>query len=384
MIYKRIKMNTNIRSKFMLILIVFSISILNNCGKKGPLKLDPEIFPSKLNTLSVVQVGNDLKLSWKFPKFLNDNKTIMDISQIKKVYFYYTDQPIALEKTRRDNENSVGVDLSPRLNISSSGFLKKGRLLKKVDAQQLESRNMEHFFVFKDISGKFLNRTIYIAFYYKYKKLSSEISNIRKIKIMSPVNPVKDLSILNENKVIKLKWKKADSYKKGKKSPVISGFNIFRKIEKDESEGALSFTKLNRDIVLKKYYEDSDTGISGKYYYYVSAVVSNLNISKRSNIADVSIKDVFPPEIPDNILIFKSSKGLMISWRKVKDKDFSHFKLYRKAAGESEFKILEIRLVENKYLDEKVKRGKKYNYYLTSVDNNGNESDNSKTSSELF
>ena len=377
-------MKTKIRSKTMLMLMIFSISIFSNCGKKGPLKLDPEVFPSGLNTLNVVQIGNDLTFSWKFPKFLNDNKTIVDISQIRKIYFYYTDRPLVINKTKEENKVSGSGDQSSDINVPSSIFLKKGRLLKKIDTNQLESNNMEYFFVFKDIPGKFLNKTLFIAVNYKYKKLSSEISNIREIKIMSPVNPVKDLSVINENKVIKLKWTKTNSGKKAKKSPVISGFNIFRKVEQEGSEGKVSFTKINRDIVLKEYYEDSDTGVSGKYYYYVSAMASNLNISEKSNIANVNIKDIFPPEIPENILIFKSSKGLMLSWRKVKDKDLSHYKLYRKADGETEFKILETKLVENKYLDDKVKSGVKYSYYITTVDNNGNESDNSKTSSESF
>ena len=74
----------------------------------------------------------------------------------------------------------------------------------------------------------------------------------------------------------------------------------------------------------------------------------------------------------------------MISWGKVSDKDLSHYKIYRKSADETDFKVLNTKIVENKFMDNKVESGKNYTYYITSVDNNGNESDNSNSSSEIF
>ncbi len=363
-------MNTKIISKISLILLIFSFIILNSCGKRGPLKLDPQVFPAKVKDLSVVQSGDNLKFQWKFPEFLKDNKTLLDISRIKKIYFYYSE---------RDIFSSSGKKVNTSVN-----FIKRGRLLKKTEIQKILINNGEYYFIFPDISGKFLNKKIFTALFYNYNKLSSALSEIKEIKIMLPVKPVQDLSLINENKVIKLKWAKPVTNTKKKKSPEIAGFNIFRKIDVSEGEKDISFVKLNKDIVLKEYFEDKDTGQSGKYSYYVSAIVTDSNISEKSNTVTVSIKDIYPPEIPQNILIFKSSNGLMLSWKKVNDKDLSHYKIYRKSGTEADFKVINNKIVENKFMDDKVDKGKIYTYYITSVDNNGNESDNSKSSSESF
>ncbi|MCK5187407.1 MAG: hypothetical protein KAR43_09785 [Deltaproteobacteria bacterium] len=46
--------------------------------------------------------------------------------------------------------------------------------------------------------------------------------------------------------------------------------------------------------------------------------------------------------------------------------------------------VLNTKIIENKIMDDKVDKGVNYSYYITSVDNNGNESDNSESQSELF
>ncbi len=361
-------MKTLIRSEILLISLISSFLFFNSCGKKGPLKLDPILVPSKPGNFKVVQVGKNLRFSWKFPEFLKDGKTHLDISRIKKVFFYYSERSPYSDKTKR--------------SISSDIFIKRGHLLKKTSIEQVHHNVDGYSFLFPGISGKLLNKKIFTAIYYKYNRTSSKISDIREIKIMLPIPPIRDLSITNEKKVIKLKWTISLQNKKHKK-PVISGFNIFRKIKKNDEDNS-SFKKINKEIVLKKYFNDSDTGYSGQYNYYVSVISTDMNISERSNMVSINIKDIFPPEVPANVLIFKSSEGLMLSWRESKDKDFSHYKIYRKKEGETDFILLNSKIKSNQFIDKTVKKGKNFSYYITSVDNNGNESEDSEVSSEQF
>jgi len=372
------------RRKLILIPISFLFIYLINCGKKGPLQLDPEIFPSQLNKMKIVQEGDDLKFSWSFPEFLKDNKTPLDISQVSSINFYYieringsgTDESTA---KKRDKIKSKADDRE-----SISAFSRKKRLMRKIDFDQLKPDNGNYHYSLSGISDKFLNKALDIAVNYKYKRLTSDFSGISTIKILFPVSPVTDLGVSNENKVIKLKWSRISQDKSSKNAPPISGYNVFRMIESAETGEKTSFSKLNKDIVLNEYYEDSDSGVNGNYNYYVTAVITPLNFSKQSNMVSVKVSDVFPPEIPQNILIFKSEEGLMISWKKVNDQDLSHYRVYRKPEGESNFSILEPLIKENKFLDTKVKKGETYSYVITSVDNNGNESDNSTTATEQF
>jgi len=74
----------------------------------------------------------------------------------------------------------------------------------------------------------------------------------------------------------------------------------------------------------------------------------------------------------------------MLSWKNVNDKDLSHYKIYRREDSNTEFAIIGSEVKENRYLDKTVKKGKNYFYYITAVDNNGNESDESNKRSEQF
>lgn len=98
----------------------------------------------------------------------------------------------------------------------------------------------------------------------------------------------------------------------------------------------------------------------------------------------MNIKDIFPPEIPGNLHLFKSKDGFMLSWKEVKDKDLSHYKIYRKDGKTQSFTLLADEVKDNRFLDKSVKKGAKYIYVITSVDNNGNESDNSVEGTDQF
>ncbi len=372
----------NTGKQILTVLITILFFILINCGKKGPLKLNPEVQPGKPVETKIVQEGDDLLFSWKFPKFLKDNKTDFNSSSIKKVYIYYSDKPLPENTSVESNTKTKGGVADK--TFSSSLFIKKSKLLSKIDPQQIRSDNGVYYFSYPNISKKFLNKDIYFGIRYKYLKTNSDLSDIKNIRIMLPIEPVTNLVLLNENKVIKLNWSSSSKKAKGKKSPVITGFNVFRKIELKDEEKVPAFTKINTDKVLKEYYEDSDTGISGIYNYYVSVSASSSNFSKPSNIVKVTIKDIFPPSVPQNLHIFKSKDGLMLSWKKVNDKDLSKYKIYRREESSADFSLLNSEVKDNRFLDNTVKKGVNYFYYITSVDNNGNESDNSEERSEQF
>ncbi len=371
-------------SKLYIVSIITLLFVLNNCGKKGPLKLEPEVMPGKLMEMKILQEGDDLMFSWKFPDFLKDNKTPLVFSSIKKIYIYYSDKPVDIISTIDKDIDIQRKKGRSGPKFSSPLFLKKSRLLNKLDFQNLQSDKGIYKFSYKKISNKFLNKKIYFATRYKYQKLTSDLSEIKEIKIMEPAEPVTDLSISNEKKVIKLNWTVKSKKTKNNISPVISGFNVFRMINSEGHVANPDFKKINSEKVLKEYYEDSDTGISGKYSYYISVLVTDSNISKPSNIVSITIKDIFPPAIPLNLHIFKSKDGLMLSWKNVNDKDLSHYKIYRRDDSNTEFSIVGTEVKENRYLDKTVNKGKNYYYYITSVDNNGNESDESEKRSEHF
>jgi fibronectin type 3 domain-containing protein len=196
---------------------------------------------------------------------------------------------------------------------------------------------------------------------------------------MIPIQPIKDLTQTKENKIIKLKWSKPTLNISKKPVAYIRGYKIYRKVP-----GKKAFDVLNQEDVLQEYYEDSDTGLDGDYSYYVTSIYSQDIQSDPSNTVSVAVKDVFPPDPPANLVAFKAEDSIFLTWESVKDRDFSFYRIFRRSTPRGEFKLFVEKVTNNYFKDKNVKRGILYSYYVTAVDNKGNESKNSNTVKEEF
>jgi hypothetical protein len=234
-----------------------------------------------------------------------------------------------------------------------------------------------------------------------YWKKKSPMSKIAMIQTMTPIKPATDLNISKENKLLKLKWNRPLADASGAPSSAITGYKIYKKIVPEPEENTNNnsdsttanedtaapepqFVQLNKENILKEYYEDTDTGTNGDYYYYVSTVMTPEIESAASEEAMIKITDIYPPEIPANLTTFKAGDHLFITWREVQDKDFSYYRLYRRSDSESEFKLLADQITANQFKDKSVTSGETYYYSITSVDLKGNESEYSPVVSEQF
>jgi hypothetical protein len=374
----------NKQSSIFLLMIIF----LFGCGKKGPLRLEPELIPKAAGKLKLSQIGNNLKLEWDFPQFFADKKrTELEIEKINRIYIYYSDKEILGGK-----------------------FRKKSTLLKKLKMEDLtqsppplttapskpgmrETKNLSYFinipFKLKELD----NKQHFFGIQYFYQKKRSPMSEIVFIFSRVPVKPVTDLKLNHENKVIKLTWVKPLLDEAGKSITDIAGYNIYRKIEPEkavEAEvnvGTIEkevFSKVNRTNVLIEYYEDMDTGINGNYSYYVSVVISNQIESVPSKTVSIKVTDIFPPEIPANLVCFKAQDHLFLTWKPVMDKDFSHYRVYRRLPADKEFQLAADKVTSTSYKDKDLKAGNTYLYVVTSVDTKGNESEYSNEVKEQF
>jgi hypothetical protein len=374
------------RSSIYLLVIIF----LFGCGKKGPLRLEPELIPKAAEKLKVFQIGDNLKLEWDFPQVLADkNRTELEIAKIDKIYIFYSNK-----------------------EIPGGKFRKKSTLLKKLKLEDLtqspplltttpvrpgmaEIKNLSYFinipFKLKELD----NKKHFFGIQYYYQKKRSPMSEIVYIFSRAPVKPVTDLKLNHENKVIKLTWAKPLLDEAGKSVADIAGYNIYRKIEPEktgEVEAEVNigtikeefFNKINRSNILIEYYEDRDTGISGNYSYYVSAVISNQIESAFSETVSIKLTDIFPPEIPANLVCFKAQDHLFLTWKPVTDTDFSHYRVYRRSRADNEFQLAADKVTATSYKDKDLETGRTYFYVVTSVDTKGNESEYSNEVKEQF
>lgn len=351
----------NLKQSKILIFTLFILFIIN-CGKKGPLKLEPKKLPTQINISKINQIGKNVEISFSFPAHLSDNKTKLDLNRVNKIYILYLDKEVPSEK-----------------------FGKKSKLLIKLNLKNFQKK--ENLFLIK-IPFKLKNldnKKHYFAIKYTYGKKKSTLSNIKLITTKTPILPISDLKLIKERKLIKLKWSKPKLNLLNKNIKNISGYNIYRKIEEiNNTLNKKNFIKINKDKILYEYFEDIDTGVDGNYFYFVSTIITNNIQSDSSNVVLTKIKDIFPPEIPSNLVSFITKGQIFLTWGQVKDKDLSYYRIYRKLQSDNEFTLIADKITKNSYKDTKIQKRKSYIYTVTSVDTNGNESEQSSIVKETY
>jgi predicted small lipoprotein YifL len=344
--------------------IFLLLMIFSSCGKKGPLVLEPQNPPPAVENFQVRQIGGQIELSWKFPGLLTDKKGPFEITWVSKVYVYHT-------------------ILKPEETLPPDIFIKKAELLAKLKAGEIKglgqnSPSCRFSFKNKDLQEK--NHGF--ALLYFYGRAKSVSSPLQTLKTMITPPPVQDLKVSRQSKIVILNWSKPVIQDKYRSIIPISGYHIYRKI--NSVNGELDFRSINSEPVLNEFFHDLDTGTDGEYEYQVSCRLGERVESALSNAVEVRVQDKFPPDIPNNLVIFTAKDQVFLTWETVSDIDLAFYRVYRKFSEKEDFKLLADAVTDNFFRDKQVAHGKLYIYAISAVDKKANESELSRSVQQLF
>lgn len=367
-------------NKVILILTVVGLMLPTlHCGKRGPLKLHPELLPKPPENLKIFQVGDGIRLQWDFPRYLSgkdaDKKSVeTDTTKVTRIDVFYSEKEILGGKFRRKSKLRNKLTMKD-LTRFEDPFMRL-RMEQLTAAQRKKREKLTFYadipFEIKNLTGK----THFIALRYLYGRKKSRISKVAFTVTHTPVKAVDNLTVTMENKLIRLEWNKPREDKLGAPIPNISGYAVYRKvIPKDPQETAVrQFERINRTKVLKEFYEDRDTGLDGDYHYYVTTIIAGDFLSAPSAPAALSVTDVYPPDVPVNLVVFRASDHMFLTWKPSPDKDLSHYRLYRKDGNRGAFTLTADNITVPQFKDQHIKKGVLYHYQVTAVDKRGNES----------
>ncbi|MGE5340132.1 MAG: fibronectin type III domain-containing protein [Candidatus Omnitrophota bacterium] len=383
-------------------ILVICVSFFSlNCGKKGPLRLEPQLTPPEVTNFTVSQEGSNLNLRWEFPlTFKDKKKTPLDVQNIDRIQICYSDKEI------KDGQFEKKCDVLQKLKFTDVTRITDAKAMNASNASDTDDQAIAYSTTIPFKLKNLENKDHYFAIQYNYRKEKSPLSSVVYIRSLVPVKPVSGLKIIRENKVIKLTWEKPLVDEVGKPVSMISGYNIFKKIVPDGtaapsiekvdqkvdqketkavklnvSEG---YTQINKNPTLIEYFEDSDCGVTGTYSYFVTTAMSNQIESSPSEAISIPFTDTYAPDVPSNLVSFKAADHIFLTWQEVKDTDLSHYRVYRKLSETDDYKLMADKITIPNYKDKDVKPGKTYFYSVTSVDKAGNESNHSSGVSEQF
>lgn len=335
------------------------VCFLVQCGSKGPLQQVPIKNPLPITEFSVEQKGNFIYLQWEFPSNLSDKKTSLEEEKIKYVHIFSSNQ-----------------------EFTSDNYSRKAKFDYKLKLDKL-SRLDNYFKVkFPKKHHELNNKKYYFAIKYKYKQKKSPLSKIIPFDTLLTAKNITGLSLKQEQKVIILNWIKPQENIADEKLHQITGYNIYRSVD-PKSQKNKKFKLINKNKkILSECYHDDETSQEGAYSYYVVTTHGEKIESLPSNLISVTIKNIYPPAPPQNLVCVSFTEGLQLFWEGVKDHDLAFYKIYRKSDKDFEYSVLVKETTKSFFKDTDVKDGTTYFYQVTAFDTAGNESDPSNTARE--
>ena len=166
------------------------------------------------------------------------------------------------------------------------------------------------------------------------------------------------MCIRDRGKTILLEWTRPKENIQGKPLKSLAGYILYRRILTAESKNErMSPRPVTSRPLLGEKYEDPDTSTEGTYEYRVAALLSPGIESSSSEPVTLAMQDTYPPDTPADVVVFRARDHLLINWRIVRERDFSHYRIYRKMDNEEEFTLLVDRVMESRYEDRAIKSG---------------------------
>jgi hypothetical protein len=191
------------------------------------------------------------------------------------------------------------------------------------------------------------------------KKKSSGWSNFVQMTVGPPLSSPKMLDAKNQKDGVGLSW-----IGPGTK------FRVLRAV----GDGPLERVADTE----KPEYLDGSAQFGMKYQYRVLALASDTYMSVVSEPpAEITPKDVFPPEVPTNVTAAAGVNTIEVAWDRNTEADFKGYNVFRSVDG-GPFEKVNADLLETPiFSDSKVEQGKTYRYAVSAVDLLGNASVNS-------
>ena len=142
-----------------------------------------------------------------------------------------------------------------------------------------------------------------------------------------------------------------------------------------KKEGGAYDAPLDAKPTVGPSYRDTSVAPGQAWCYVVRAIAGTepLVESTPSSEACVSVRDVFAPAPPTGVAALAAGGVVDVSWSPSTEPDLAVYRVYRSEGGEAQ-KVAEVPAAETRFRDPTAVVGPTYNYTVTAVDKDGNES----------
>jgi hypothetical protein len=365
---KVVRVNRICFRTFAFCLLPFAL-ILSGCGKRRPPLPPIERVQQRTELLSGVQRGNQVILSWPAPLRNAPDESVQSIRRI--------DVYRLAEKPRAP------------LGLTEEEFAARSTLIGSVTYDQIKSAGDTVTYADTlELAGE-PTRLRYAVRYVNASGQRAAFSNFLLLepaaRIAQPPTIIATGKEVGEE-AITITWQPAAANIDGSTPVNLLGYNVYRVAEAQSEVDQ----PINNALVSGTQYRDEAFKFFESYRYVVRSVslgtegaqVESLN----SNAISVSPRDTFPPSAPASITVAAAPGRLSLFFPANPERDIAGYNIYRSIdpdlPKDKWSKLNATLLTRTTFQDEKVESGKRYYYYLTTVDQAGNVSPRSEVVSE--
>ena len=341
------------------------------CGKRRPPLPPVENVPQRTELLSGVQRGNRVILNWPAPRRNASDESVQSI--------------------RRIDVYRLAEGVRDPLPLTEEEFSARATLIGSVPAEEI-LRAADTLSYTDELS---LTEPVRLRYAVRYVNAAGQRAAFSNFLLIEPAASVSQPPSVNPSpeyneSAIVLRWQ-APAANVDNTSPAnLLGYNVYRSAR---SQNQPAETPLNARPFTDTTFADQSFQFGEEYVYVVRAVslgtggepVESLN----SNSATVKPVDTFPPAPPGKVTAAGSATPPRISifFPTNAEKDLAGYNIYRSEdpnLARPWAKLNRNLLDRTTFQDEAVQTGRRYFYYVTAVDNAGNESKPSEVASDTI
>jgi predicted phage tail protein len=368
------RMNSIVRAQRVLIFAFCLFTLASTfaaCGKRRPPLPPVERVPQRTELLSGVQRGNQVILSWPAPRRNASDESVQSI--------------------RRIDVYRLAEGIRDPLPLTEEEFSARATLIGSVPSEEI-LRASDTLIYTDELS---LTEPVRLRYAVRYVNAAGQRAAFSNFLLIEPAASVSQPPVVSPSPEIKenavvLRWQAPPANVDNTTPANLLGYNVYRS-ESSQSQPAQE--PLNARPVNATTFADQTFRFGEEYVYVVRAVslgtggepVESLN----SNSVTVRPVDIFPPATPGRVTAVGSATPprMNIFFPTNTEKDLAGYNIYRSEdpnLPKPWAKLNRNLLDRTTYQDDAVQAGKKYFYYVTAVDNAGNESQPSEVGSDTI
>ncbi len=377
--------------------LVILLVLFWSCGRKGPVLPPLQKIPKSVEGASLVQVGLEFRLRWQIPTGYVDGSPMESLSAIE-LWIFEQDIPgkpegeEGKEDAEQVEKEGVVEDIAEEAPPPEPPFVPAGPERMISEARLLEEISPDRFAEFQtDPEGSPLEFSYvysveraqigasHYGFALKVRDARGRFSDFSPWVTAGPLNvtvPVRGLKAeLSRNRAT-ITWREPARHLDGSEPAVVAGYNVYRAVGEAEP------TRVNSSLLTEPKFEDRAVQYGSTYRYLIRAVTGEsapFAESADSKPLEVEVKDTFAPSSPKGLIAITGEDFISLSWDRSRESDLASYRVWRRPAGTEEYTLLTPEgIQDNSFTDTGARKNVRYEYSVTAMDQNGNESGRSK------